>query len=203
MPVSTESTSERLDERVGRTVGQLQRRFLDQDDSTARAELARLRMAVDEAPGRTPQVWGMVLAATPDHLVGTKDEPTRGEQTVHAALTLYAVHQQGNRRPMHVPDGRSFGTAAGILVRGRTPSTKARYDALLMAGGDRNRAYHLRSLIGLLSADGVPLDYGRLAVDLHLIGTSHREGVQRRWGRDFYRAFTAQAPPQLATDDSR
>lgn len=181
---------------VKRSVASLQHDFLDEDLPSARGQLARLRSAVDEPPGRSPEVWAMVLKAVPEPLIGTGDDATDSETAAHQALTLYAVHQRGNRRPMHVGgQGSSFGWAAGRLATGRTTSVKARYDALLSATSDAGRAQHLRSLVGLLSADSIPLDYGQFALDLLLLKkASHRDAVQRRWGRDFYRAFVAPIP---------
>lgn len=181
---------------VRRAVSILQHDFLDEDLPQARGQLARLRGAVDEPPGHSPEVWAMVLDAVPDALIGTGDDATDSETAVHQALTLYAVHQRDNTRQMHVT-GRaehSFGGAIGCLAKGRTASVKGRYDALLMATSDAGRAQHLRSLVGLLSTDGIPLDYGQFALDLLLLKkASHRDSVQRRWGRDFYRAFRTKA----------
>ncbi|MDO5617955.1 type I-E CRISPR-associated protein Cse2/CasB [Kocuria sp.] len=186
---------------VGRAVGNLQRTSLDLDLPAARSQLARLRGAVDEPPGRSPEVWSMVLDAVPDEFMGTGDHATDSETATHQALTLYAVHQRGNNRPMHVagPGSNSFGGAAGRLAKGRTASVKARYDALLMATSDEGRAQHLRSLVGLLSTDAIPLDYGQFALDLsRLKKAAYRDSVQRRWGRDFYRAFA----PSISDDDA-
>lgn len=176
---------------TGAYVSQLQARFLA-GDPQARATLALLRQCVDEEPGHTPQMWELVLEVTPEHLIGHDDAPSAAESAVHQSLTLYGVHQRGNSAQMHRSDGRSFGYAMGRLMRGRAPSTKKRYDALLGATSPRSRAYHLRSLMGLLSADGIPLDHGQLAWDLYLLQVGrHRDGISRRWGRDFYRAFSA------------
>lgn len=189
------STQEAPDLRltVGHAVAGLQRESLELDLPRARAQLARLRGAVDEPPGHSPEVWAMVLDAVPGPLVGVGDDATRAETAAHQALTLYAVHQRGNSRHMH-QSGNSFGGAAGTLARGRTTSVKARYDALLTATSDEGRGQHLRSLVGLMSTDGIPLDYGRLALDLLLLkNAAHRDSVQRRWGRDFFRAFAGTA----------
>ncbi|GAA1342583.1 hypothetical protein GCM10009594_16250 [Kocuria palustris] len=189
---TTDSTPE-LNAGTGAYVSQLQARFLA-GDPQARAILALLRQCVDEAPGHTPQMWEIALEVTPQNLIGRGDEPSPAESAVHQSLTLYGVHQRGNTSQMHYSDGRSFGYAMGRLMRGRAPSTKKRYDALLGAQSPRSRAYHLRSLMGLLSADGIPLDHGQLAWDLYLLQVDrHRDSISRRWGRDFYRAFSSTA----------
>lgn len=177
-----------LDAAVGTYIVGLQRDFLGGRDGSARATLARLRQAVDEAPGVNPDVWQIVLEILPEQFIGSRDEPTKGEWAAHLALTLYGVHQQGNTRPMHEL-GISFGTAMGRLMRER-PSAKSRYDALLTASHFAGRRNYLRSLTGLLSTDGIPVDHGRLALDLfRLQSADDKNSVVRVWGRDFYRAF--------------
>lgn len=184
-PVAKKGT---LDTAVGTYVAGLQRDFLGERKSSARATLARLRQAVDEAPGVNPDVWQIVLEILPEQFIGSRDQPTKGEWAAHLALTLYGVHQQGNNTPMHEP-GVTFGTAMGRLMRER-PSAKSRYDALLSASHFAGRRNYLRSLTGLLSTDGIPVDHGRLALDLfRLQSADHKNSVVRVWGRDFYRAF--------------
>ena len=189
------ASPERLDRAVGNRVKRLQGEFLTQELPRARGDLAHLRQAVDEVPGTSPLVWQLVLEALPEQFVGTRDEPTAGEWAAHLALTLYAVHQRGNQNPMHQIDN-SLGRAAGRLVRTRqaqSQSVKKRYDAVLTATNFTSRRYHLRSLVGLLSTEAIPVDYGRLALDLYRFQKpGGKDSVNREWGRDFYRAFTYQ-----------
>ncbi|CAL8895914.1 type I-E CRISPR-associated protein Cse2/CasB [Kocuria varians] len=188
-PQETPAKKTTLDDAVGSYVAGLQRDFLGARESPARATLARLRQAVDEQPGADPEVWQIVLSVLPKQFIGFRDQPTKGEWAAHLALTLYGVHQQGNQSPMHV-SGISFGTAMGKLMRER-PSAKSRYDALLTASHFAGRRNYLRTLTGLLSTDGIPVDHGRLAVDLfRLQSAEHKDTVVRVWGRDFYRAFS-------------
>lgn len=183
----------RLDTAVGKAISTIQRDRLENETPASRAMLARLRLAVDEEPGDSPGVWERVMEAIPESYRGRTDAPSDGEWAVHLALTFYAVHQQGNAQPMHVRD-MSFGTASGRLVRNRTASTKARLDAALTATTFIAQRYHLRGLIGLMSTDAIPFDYGRFAQDIFLIQKpNHRPGVIRRWGRDFYSAYSRTA----------
>lgn len=163
---------------------------------SARARLAALRGAVDETPGENAEVWQLVLESIPERFVGTRDEPTAGEWAAHLALTLYAVHQRGNSRPVHVStEQRSFGSAVGALMAGRTDSTKRIYDALISATNFETRRHYLRSLIGLMSTDSrendrLGFDYGRFALDLYRLQfAEYRPALLRNWGRDFYRSF--------------
>ncbi|WP_182353699.1 type I-E CRISPR-associated protein Cse2/CasB [Flaviflexus huanghaiensis] len=187
--------SEQLSDGIGQAVSRLQHQFLEAGDPSARRKLAVLRRAVNEDPGESPEVWQMVLEALPEKYIGRRDQPTAGEWAGHLALTLYAVHQRGNVRPVHVV-GQSFGSAAGTLLRGRTESTKRTYDALLSATNFATRRHYLRALIGLMATDStssraIGLDYGRLANDIYRLQFGKfRSSVLRTWGRDFYRAFS-------------
>lgn len=178
---------------VGASISRLQRDFLEMEIPYARRDMACLRGAVDELPGQSSEAWSLVLKAVPEQLQGRGDAASAAETAVHQALTLYAVHQRGNKKPMHVTGGqsRTFGGAMGVLAQGRTASVKSRYDALMSAHSAEARMYHLRSLVGLLSTDAIPLDYGQLASDLmRFKNAAARNGVNRRWGRDFYRSYS-------------
>ncbi|WP_182170568.1 type I-E CRISPR-associated protein Cse2/CasB [Flaviflexus equikiangi] len=203
--MNEETKAESLQEGIGRTVSILQRQFLEAENPSARRTLAVLRRAVDEEPGENPEVWQLVLEALPERFIGQRDEPTAGEWAGHLALTLYAIHQRGNTRPVHIP-GISFGSAAGTLMRGRTASTKRSYDALLSATNFPTRRHYLRALVGLMATDStstnaIGLDYGRLASDIYRLQfAQYRPSLLRAWGRDFYRAFSwAPAEPSAPT----
>ena len=69
-------------------------------DNQRRAELAKLRRGVGHRPGELPELWGSFLLGMPEGFQGNNG-PTAAEWAVYLALTLYAVHQQGNDRPMN------------------------------------------------------------------------------------------------------
>lgn len=186
----TETAPPTLREVIGRRVGALQHAHLDGRAPQARATLSTLRRAVSRDPGRDPLAWGLVLEGDegdilPEHLLGRSDEPSRAEWAAYTALTCYAVHQQSQSRPMHVP-GSSFGEAIGKLVPRTSESVKARFDALLTSAGFTAMRYHLRSLVTLLRSEGVAFDYGRFAEDLaRLQDPRARDRVLLAWGRDY------------------
>lgn len=174
---------------VSRYIHSLQQQFLNEVPA-ARGSLAELRRAVDEDPGMNPRVWAMVLESLPVYAQGKTDAASKSEWAAFTALTLYAVHQRGNTLPMHT-GSVPFAQAVGRLVRNGSASLKGRYDAVLTATSFVGQRYHLRSLIGLLSNSGIAFDYGRFASDLlHLQDPTKRGGIQRRWGRDFYRGYS-------------
>ena len=172
---------------VSRYIHGLQQQFLNEVPA-ARGSLAELRKAVDESPGENPRVWAMVLESLPEFAHGKADAASRAEWAAFTALTLYAVHQRGNSKPMHAT--QPFATAVGRLVRDGSASLKGRYDAVLTATTFTAQRHHLRSLVGLLSSHAIPFDYGRFAFDLLRLRDPARRGdVQRAWGRAFYRGY--------------
>ncbi len=178
----------------------LQRSYLA-GESGGVGSLARLRRAVTSSPGADPQVWGDVLDGMPVELLGRGDEPSPHERAAHAAITVYAVHQQSQGQPMHRA-GRSLGAAVRTLGQGHASeeAVRRRFQALGTASSWAETLHHLRGLITQLRGAGIALDHGRLARDLRRLqqpGTADR--VRLVWGRDYYRtprdgAADAEAP---------
>ena len=160
-----------------------------------KAALANLRRGAGRLPGELPELWGIFLQDFPEELESRDGKPTRAEWAVYLALTLYALHQQGHALPadnMHRPDVR-FGRAVRSLVKeGETPedsSVLRRFNALATASSMPERAQHLRGMVQLLRAEGIPLDYLQLAEDLYwLQSPASAAGVRLRWGQDYYYA---------------
>lgn len=158
--------------------------------ASARATLSRLRRAVAQEPGEDPLAWNVVaedvLGELPPQDIGRGNAPSTAEWAAFSAVTLFASHQQSQREPMHVK-GVSLGAAAARLRKATdSGSIKQRLDAVMVASTPRSLRYHLRSLVSLLGAHGIPLDYGQLAEDLRrLRQPTRRSGVLLRWGRDY------------------
>lgn len=158
-----------------------------------KAMLANLRRGVGHAPGDLPELWGIFLQDLPAELESKTGVPTRAEWAIYLSLTLYALHQQGHALPadnMHRPDIR-FGQAVRSLVKGEeqpeNSSILHRFNALATAASMPECARHLRSMVQLLRADGVPLDYVQLADDLYwLQNPVTAPQVRLRWGQDYY-----------------
>jgi CRISPR system Cascade subunit CasB len=190
---------------VGRLVAELQRRYLPsgarvRPEPYAAATLARLRQtpADDVTSGGT---FDLLYDGLPERLISDRDGPTRAESAIHAALVLYAGHQQSRGEPMHVP-GRSLGRAARDLamIRGDgelDESMVRRIHRVATASGSGSRLHQLRSLVALLRAHSIPLDYARLARDLYdLEWPASADTVRLRWGRDLHsRIPTAPSSP--------
>ena len=182
---------------VDRRVEMLQRDYLDANSSRnswATATLARLRRCPVDLPGSDPTVWDITVGDLPVELLGT-NESSPAERAVHASLVLFATHQQSQNIAVHVR-GQSLGDAVRRLadVRGAEgapdePSMR-RLHQVVLTDDSSGRLYHLRALVTLFRAETppVPLDYGRLAVDLWRLFEPHQDSsiVVSQWGRDLH-----------------
>lgn len=161
-----------------------------------KATLATLRKAAGKTPEKDPMAWSYAINTLLPGFAytGTQDEPSSAESAAFAALTLYALHQRALSRPMHINDRKSLGAAvAELTLASGSKSIKSRLDSLMMASTAVAVSYHLRSLISLLHAYEIPLDYAQLASDLWALHSpKRREGVILRWGRDYASALQKQ-----------
>ena len=178
-------------------VGGLITNRLWKETPSARALRAQLRGALSREAGSVPELWDLTLDDRSGYL---GDEPTRGERAVHGALTLWALHQGSNTRPMHDTSDRprSFASAIRVVAQGQkgqsgdkhaeeTPIYR-RFSAAVQAPTFEGLLVHLRSLISQLEAAEIPCDYGWLGADLFTWqDPRHRTSVMRNWGRQFAR----------------
>lgn len=196
---------------VAAAVTRLQQGYLAKPTSLpwAVATLARLRRLVDHAPGSSYAV--LEETQVPQQLLEdwAGDGPTPKERAKHAALALYATHQQSHRDdPMQV-DGVTLGEAVYRLAtkapeEGGDPGARRaavlrRFAALGTAITYPELLHHLRSLIRQLRDEKIGLDYGLLAEDLVTFQwPGGPDDIRARWGRDFYRndAFGRKSTPE-------
>lgn len=156
-----------------------------------RATLAALRKAAGKSPEKDPMAWSYALGLLPHFAYeGRGDTANEAETAAFTALTLYALHQRSLSRPMHQPN-RSLGTVvAELTVASDSKSVKSRLNTLMLARTQAATHYHLRSLVNLLHAHEIPLDYAQLGSDLwNLARPAKRQGVILRWGRDYASAI--------------
>ncbi|MDY5152550.1 CRISPR system Cascade subunit CasB [Actinobaculum suis] len=167
----------------------------------ARADLAKLRryasLDISNNPLALAQALFVMEGEFGEKLAGHGDKPSPSEHAAYIALTLFAIHMQSASQEVYLDDV-SFAQACGNLYRkleGSSGSIKPRIDAMLLAGSERARLVHIRSLITMMRAQDIGFDYGRLAVDLRtLANPKKRAGVQLRWGRDFVRGSYSATP---------
>jgi CRISPR system Cascade subunit CasB len=178
-------------ELVDSRVAALQERYR-RNTSAGVSELAALRRAATQAPGVDPRVWALTLAGVPVE-PSAGDEPTHTERAVHAAMTLYAVHQQSQPDRMHRP-GYSLGRSVRTLGQriGNEQAVRRRFEALGTAATFAELMQHSRGLVRQLRSEAIPLDYGQFADDLvALQSPTGADRVRLRWGRDYHRARPA------------
>ena len=165
------------------------------DDSTVKARLAELRHGAGNAPGEIPTLWGMIFDELPEEMLGRYGKPSSAEWAIYDAMTIYAVHQQGNdpeTNNMNVK-GISLGKAACDLVFAKDGTeddrerVSRRFYPIVLAADIETFTYYLRTFIPLLRGAGIGLDYAMLARDIYLCQSeSGRSSVQIRWGQDYY-----------------
>jgi CRISPR system Cascade subunit CasB len=178
---------------VDRRISALQRSALA-NRANGVAALARLRRAVGKPPGAVQDILEYTLDADLAG-PGAGDDPTADETAAHIAMTLYALHQQSQRAPMHRRGyglGRSVRQLNGSDVSGEPTPVRRRFNTLGTADSLDELVHHARGMIQLLRAKAIPLDYGLLADQL-VRWQSVPAGPSRvrlTWGRDFYRTAT-------------
>lgn len=186
-------------------IKRLQAEYLHTPPSpAARADLAQLRRGLGKPAGSVPELWPLTLGLVPESLSGDRDEPNRAEQATHAALTLYALHQQSASQPMHQP-GISCGYAMGTLRGAEQWSDEAvtrRFMSVATAESIEGILTHVRGLVTQLRTVQQGLDYARLADDfVGLLTPGKAQKIRMQWGRAFYRN-TPEAAGTTSDNDS-
>lgn len=159
------------------------------DAPWVRAVLASLRSAVRQEPGSVPEVWEWTEVDVGDH---AQDGPTPEEWAVHAALCLYAIHQQGRPEKMH-RRGQGLGAAVRELAGGDAgldSPVRRRFAKVLTAGSTEECLHHLRGLVTQFrgAQPSIGLDYAMLADDIfRLQQPGGAPTVRLRWSRQYYR----------------
>lgn len=176
-------------------VAALQQGYLD-DRSPQVAALARLRRGAGREAGQLPDLWSLVdtgpLHHTPEGARPLREsELVRAEDALHAALTLYALHQQSRPTRMHRTGGRHGGIGAAVRRMMQPGDIDEPLRKRLVRAGTApdltTLSQRLRDIVLLLRREDIPLDYGLLAGQLY---TWQRPGgadtVRREWGRSFH-----------------
>jgi CRISPR system Cascade subunit CasB len=178
-------------------IAALQNDYL-RDKAAARANLAGLRRGLGKPAGSIPEIWAITIGVVPEQLSWQRDEPSRAEHASHAALCLFALHQQSWPGRAHLP-GVSFGTAVARLREAESRSADAvtrRFMAVATAVSIDEVLVHIRGLITQLRGIRQGLDYARLADDLlGLLSPSTATPVRLAWGRDYYRVKADNTTP--------
>ena len=168
-------------------------------DGPRKAELAKLRNGIGKTPGNMPELWGMFLKDLPMQELAQAKEytPSNEEWAIYTALTLFALHQQGNdiktncMNSEEIPLGIAIGRLALPGDDDKEDRIRNRFNQMATSSDLLELSHYLRGIIQLLRADNIKLDYGALAQDLlYYQNPNARDGVRLKWGRDFYRGIS-------------
>ena len=165
-------------------------------DNQRRAELAKLRRGIGHAPGELPELWGCFLLGMPESFQG-RSAPSAAEWAVYLALTLYALHQQGEENVSMNEKGCTLGRAVRLLAQNSAAAAQdwtessvlRRFNALATADSMPEVSHYLRGMVQLFRGNEpkLKLDYPRLAVELYRFQLPDRAAnVRLQWGRDLY-----------------
>lgn len=178
---------------VGRKIHILQ---AESDLGSGKAMLANLRRGIGREPGELPQLFGILLLDMPEEFWSKNGTATKEEWVCYTALTLYALHQQGydaKSQHMHTDEDVSLGKAMYRLAASYDGDPNAEQRVvqkmrMLATSADvKELSHHLRGIVQLFKANGISLNYRRLAGDLYEM--QFPEGKRKvclRWGQDFY-----------------
>lgn len=151
-------------------------------DSQAGRILADLRRGLGREAGDVPQMWTYYTTLNKD---GRRTDALKAE---HAALSLFGLHQQSQRTPMHRP-GVGLGEAAlnlYLLVNANQAAIDGRMNMIATSTDTTELFGHLRGLVTLLREQALPLDYTQLFRDLcHWDDAQRRPSIRRRWGGQY------------------
>ena len=165
-------------------------------DNQRRAELAKLRRGIGHAPGELPELWGSFLLEMPESFQG-RSAPSAAEWAVYLALTLYALHQQGEENVSMNEKGCTLGRAVRLLAQNSAAAAQdwtessvlRRFNALATADSMPEVSHYLRGMVQLFRGNEpkLKLDYPRLAVELYRFQLPDQAAnVRLQWGRDLY-----------------
>lgn len=171
------------------------------NEAAVRRDLAILRRGAGRAPGECPEIFGILFDEFPEELLSKNGKPTQGEWAAASALCLFALHQQGMdlHEKLMNQEKCSLGGAVRKLATDddKMESVRRRFNQLLSAPDIRSCTYYLRTLIQMLNAKEIPVDYPALAKDLFWF--QYPEGRQRvifHWGEEFYHTQNPENPDE-------
>jgi CRISPR system Cascade subunit CasB len=169
------------------------------NDPAKTAALAKLRRAVGKDTGAVQDAFEYIYEGLPAEIRTEitsrykQNKPSYSETAIQTALSLYALHSQGNTG-MHDGNDRSLGWAVGLLRyknEKNAAGIKRRFDALATSKTSNELIYHARGIVQLLKQGEVKLDYAKFAKDLYdmQFGSDSANRVRRQWGREYYGNF--------------
>lgn len=160
-----------------------------QDDRIPPGEdLAVLRTGLNRPAGSAIALVPFYTCPIDDYLA-RRGKVSDEQVAEHVALSLFGLHQQGHRSPMHKP-GLSIGRALRRLRQSGKFGEEAldrRVTATVNTTSVSAFAYRLRGLVEQLRSQAIPVDYDLLLRDVHYWHRSDgRHLVRRYWGLAYF-----------------
>ncbi|MFI7081272.1 type I-E CRISPR-associated protein Cse2/CasB [Micromonospora sp. NPDC049903] len=155
-------------------------------------DLAALRSGLGRGAGDVPALWPYYTRLRADGYVSPE------LHAEHAALGLFAVHQQSQPTLMHHL-GVGLGTAMSTLrISGKfsADAVDRRFAAAATATSFIEVTLHLRGLVAQLRGIRQPMDYTSLLFDLRDWQDDDKaHAVRRRWGSQYFTHRDQAEPP--------
>lgn len=174
------------------------------ESSAAKGLLAVLRRSVYADHGTIPELWE--VTAVPEELQPhvLDDAPTRAEASIHAALCLYARHEQGKSVCMHnkdVPFAMAVYKLAHPTKDKEVAGVRARLNAAATAVSFQEFVRHIASLVSMMRGAGIGFNYGELTRDLYEFHCLEgRDVVRLRWARSYHAPSRSQESDSTTQD---
>ncbi|MCX4744807.1 type I-E CRISPR-associated protein Cse2/CasB [Kitasatospora sp. NBC_01287] len=188
-------------------IRELQRGYRE-DRADAVSAVARIRRGAGRSVAEAVDLWGvtgMERLYQEQALRGAAAE--EAENAFHAAITLWALHQQAHRESgMHRRGGWQLGGAVRRLMPTNDidEAVRMRFVRLGSSSSFDLLSQRLREIVLLLRrGDGIPLDYGVLADQLfQWQRPDGRTAVRRAWGHSFHAAWSGDQASATGTSES-
>ena len=156
-----------------------------------RSTMASLRRGVGREPGEIPELLGQLLLSMPEEMMDSSGRATAELRACYAALTLFAMHQQGHSQTERMSkEDASLGSAVAHLITNEEEFSRVQRRFNMMATSDdlNELQYHFRTIVRMLSDKSLPVDYVTMAEDFYRYQfMDNRPAVRLKWGQDFYR----------------
>lgn len=159
---------------------------IQNDSGSTKAKLARLRNALYKPVGADPMLWD--ITAVSYETTPTYSGATWEEKAVHAAMCLYARHQQSKTELMHSED-KKFAEAVAYLAfknGDESNAVRRRFNALATSSSIAELTRHASGLIDQLRGENITFDYISFAKDLYQYQVPGGPAVVRlAWARNY------------------
>ena len=170
--------------------------YEDGSESAVSIELARLRRGIGHAPGDLADLYGAFLKDMPKWFWNNSGYITREEWACYTAISLFALHQQGNSpklHSMHTEEKISIGSAIRKLSvalgdNNADERMQKKLQMLITSKDMAELAQHLKGIITMLRGEGISLNYVLLAQDLYDFQfENQKQRIGLKWGQDYFR----------------